>query len=139
MERKPSELPGMRKNPWVLKTTDGTTEYKAFRDVTLDPPSLVVLSRRGELRYRLRCLEDLHEMLKEHGGWMPLGGAGEKEQPAAGSVEAWARSPGNPVGGWYGLKEGRRGEFATYVAPIMEVLNLAEVQHTPQGGRMRAI
>jgi len=139
MERDPSELPGMRRNPWVLKTPDGKTEYRAFRDVTLDPPSLVVLAGRSELRYRLRCLEDLHEMLKEHGGWMPLGGAGEKEQPEAGSVEAWARARGNPVGGWYGLKEGRRGDFATYIAPIMEVLNLAEVQPTPQGGRMRAV
>ena len=25
---------------------------------------------------------------------------------ADGTVEAWARSPANPVGGWYGLKKG---------------------------------
>jgi hypothetical protein len=129
----------MRRNPWILKTPDGKTEFRAFRDVTHNPPSLVVLAGKGELHYRLRCLEDLHEMLKEHGGWMPLGGCGEKERPPAGSVEAWARAPSNPVGGWYGLKEGRRGEFAVYVPPIMEVLNLSEVQHTPQGGRMRAV
>jgi hypothetical protein len=68
-----------------------------------------------------------------------LGGAEEQEPAAPDSVEGWARSPQNPVGGWYGLKKGQRGGFALYVPPIMRVLNLAEVDTTPPDGRMRAI
>ncbi|MGH9594649.1 MAG: DUF6855 family protein [Bryobacteraceae bacterium] len=33
------------------------------------------------------------------------------------SLGAWARSAGNPGGGWYGLKKGLRGRFAMYVPP----------------------
>jgi hypothetical protein len=53
-------------------------------------------------------------------------------------VEAWGRSPDNPVGGWYGLKKGLRGRFATYVPPVLEALGLAEVEHQPRNNRMRA-
>jgi len=56
---------------------------------------------------------------------------------AAGTVEAWARSSDNPVGGWYGLKKGLRGRFANYVPPVMELLGLAEVEHNPKNNRMR--
>ena len=62
-----------------------------------------------------------------------------KQKPAAqGTVEAWARSPENPVGGWYGLKKGLRGRFANYVPPVMEQLGLAELEHKPRNNRMRA-
>jgi hypothetical protein len=139
MEKDPSELPGMRRNPWVLKKPGGSTEFKAFRDTRLQPPALVVLEGARELRYHLRCLDDLYEMLKEKGNWVPLGSAGEREQPVPGSVESWARSPENPVGGWYGLVKGLRGAFATFIPPIMEILNLAEVEGTARNGRMRAV
>ena len=52
--------------------------------------------------------------------------------------EAWARSPKNPVGGWYGLKKGLRGRFGMYVPPVMEAMGLAEVEHLPKNNRMRA-
>jgi hypothetical protein len=54
-------------------------------------------------------------------------------------MEAWGRSPKNPVGGWYGLKKGLRGRFAMYVPPVMEALGTAEVEHNPKGNRMRAV
>ena len=56
-----------------------------------------------------------------------------------GSVEAWARSPENPVGGWYGLKKGLRGRFGNYVPPVLEALGLAEVEHNARNNRMRAL
>jgi hypothetical protein len=139
MERDPSELPGMRRNPWVLKTPDGRTDFKAFRDTVLDPPAIVVLVGKKELRYHLRCLDDLYEMLKGRAGWVPLCSAEEQEPAVAGSVEGWARSPDNPVGGWYGLKKGFRGGFASFIPPIMQVLNLAQVEDTSPHGRMRAV
>src|SRR5205085_3387275 len=92
-----------------------------------------------QLRYELRAIEDLHAMLKEHGGWMPLGGADEQKPAAKGTVEAWGRSPDNPVGGWYGLKKGLRGRFGVYLPPLLEALGLVELEHNAKGNRMRAI
>ena len=129
---------GTRDDPWVLRTPPGQSEYQAFRDESLDPPALVVQVGKTELRYHLRCLDDLHAMLAAHGDWMPLGTADEQKPAADGTVEAWARSATNPVGGWYGLKKGLRGRFANYVPPVMEALGMAEVSHDPRNNRMRA-
>lgn len=129
---------GTRENPWKLKTPSGQSEFTAFKDETVDPPSLVVQVGSTELRYHLRCIDDLHAMLKANGDWMPLGSADEQKPAAPGTVEAWARSPKNPVGGWYGLKKGLRGRFGNYVPPVLEALGLAEVEHNPKNNRMRA-
>jgi hypothetical protein len=130
---------GTREDPWVLKTPPGSSEFTAFRDATLDPPALVVQVGKTELRYDVRCLDDLHAMLVKNGDWVPLGSADEQKPAAAGTVEAWGRSPENPVGGWYGLKKGLRGRFGMYVPPVMEALGLAEVEHHPRNNRMRSI
>jgi hypothetical protein len=129
---------GTRADPWALTTPPGTSSYTAYRDEDADPPALVAMVGKTEVRYQLRCLDDLHAMLKRHGDWMPLGSADEQKPAAEGTVEAWARSPENPVGGWYGLKKGLRGRFANYVPPVMEALGLAEVEHQPRNNRMRA-
>src|ERR1700689_4357958 len=130
---------GAKENPWKLKTPPGTSEFEAYRDEAAEPPALVVQVGSTQLRYHLRCIEDLHAMLKAHGDWMLLGSADEQKPAAEGTVEAWGRSPDNPVGGWYGLKKGLRGRFGMYVPPLMEVLGLAEVEHNPRNNRMRAI
>jgi hypothetical protein len=78
-------------------------------------------------------------MLKKHGDWMPLGSAYEQKPAAGGTVEAWGRSPKNPVGGWYGMKKGLRGRFGMYMPPLLEALGLAEVENNPKNNRMRAI
>ena len=129
---------GMKDDPWVLKTPPGTSEFEAYKDETLNPPTLIVQVGKTEVRYQLRALDDLHKMLKQHGDWMPLGSADEQKPAADGTVEAWARSPKNPVGGWYGLKKGLRGRFGMYVPPVMEAMGLAEVEHNPKNNRMRA-
>lgn len=130
---------GTRDDPWVLQTPSGSSEYRMYRDETQDPPALVCLVGKTELRYHLRALEDLHQMLQAHGDWMPLGSADEQKPAAEGTVEAWARSSGNPVGGWYGLKKGLRGRFGMYIPPLMEALGLAELEHNPKNNRMRAL
>ncbi|MBX3271303.1 MAG: hypothetical protein KF729_13640 [Sandaracinaceae bacterium] len=124
--------------PWTLSTPPGSSEFTAYRDETADPPALVVTVGKTQLRYHLRAIEDLYGMLKAHGDWMPLGSADEQKPAAAGTVEAWARSADNPVGGWYGLKKGLRGRFAMYVPPVLEHLGLAEVEHAARNNRMRA-
>lgn len=129
---------GTRANPWQLATPSGQSSYLAFRDEALDPPALVVIVGKTELRYHLRCIDDLHAMLRAQGEWVPLGNADEQKPATAGTVEAWARAEDNPVSGWYGLKKGLRGRFANYVPPVLEVLGLAEVEHQPRNNRMRA-
>jgi hypothetical protein len=134
----PTTDDGTEQNPWTLKTPPGTSEFQAYRDPTAKPPALVVQVGKTQLRYHLRCLEDLHRMLKERGDWVPLGSADEQKPAAPGTVEAWGRSAENPVGGWYGLKKGLRGRFAMYVPPVMKHLGLAEVEENPRNNRMRA-
>jgi hypothetical protein len=98
----------------------------------------VVQVCKTQLRYHLRAIQDLHAMLKQHGDWMLLGSADEQKPAAEGTVEAWARSPKNPVKGWYGLKKGLRGRFGMYVPPVLKELGLAEVENNPRNNRMRA-
>ncbi|HZY91436.1 MAG TPA: hypothetical protein VFG07_01480 [Thermoplasmata archaeon] len=129
---------GTKEKPWELKTPSGLSEFRAYKDESATPPALVVVVGSTTLQYQLRCLTDLHDMLKQRGEWMPLGSADEQKPAAPGTVEAWARSSENPVGGWYGLKKGLRGRFGNYVPPVMEVLGLAEVEHNPKNNRMRA-
>jgi hypothetical protein len=129
---------GTRQSPWALKTPPGTSEFTAYKDETLTPAALIVQVGKTEVRYQLRGLDDLHAMLKKYGDWMPLGSADEQKPAIEGTVEAWARSPKNPVGGWYGLKKGLRGRFAMYVPPVMEAMGLAEVEHLAKNNRMRA-
>jgi hypothetical protein len=132
-------VPGTREDPWQLTTPSGGSEYTAYRAPEADPPALVVQVGKTELRYHLRALEDVPAMLREHGDWMALGSADEQKPAADGTVEAWARSGDNPVGGWYGLKKGLRGRFANYVPPVLEALGGVEVEHKARGNRMRAV
>ena len=129
---------GTKDDPWVLQTPPGGSEYQLWKDEGADPPCLVCQVGSTQLTYHLRAIEDLHAMLKQHGDWMPLGNADEQKPAPEGSVEAWARSDENPVGGWYGLKKGLRGRFGNYVPPVLEELGLAEVEHNARNNRMRA-
>lgn len=129
---------GTKASPWRLKTPPGTAEYEAYRDEAADLFALVVQVGKTQLKYQLRCIEDLAAMLRERGDWVPLGSADEQKPAAEGTVEAWGRASTNPVKGWYGLKKGLRGRFAMYVPPVLEALGLAEVEHNPKNNRMRA-
>jgi hypothetical protein len=129
---------GAPEDPWQLKTPPGSSEYSAWREPAHDTPALVVQVGKTQLRYHLRCIEDLRAMLQERGDWVALGGADEQKPAPEGSVEAWGRSPDNPVGGWYGKKKGLRGRFGMYMPPLLEALGLAELEHNPRNNRMRA-
>ncbi len=130
---------GTPQDPWRLMTPPLSSEFLMCRDVRDGRAVLVCTVGKTMLYYDARCLEDLHAMLKANGDWVELGSADEQKDAKAGTVEAWGRSPENPVGGWYGLKKGLRGRFGMYVPPLMERLGLAEVEHNPRGNRMRAI
>lgn len=125
-------------NPWKLKTPPQTSEYEMCVDTKDGKEILVCTVGTTVLHYDYRALNDLQEMLKKHGDWIELGSKDEKQEAVEGTVEYWARSPKNPIGGWYGLKKGFKGRFAMYIPPLMEELGLAEVEHNPRNNRMRA-
>ena len=130
---------GTREDPWKLKTPPGSSEYEMYRDDSADPPALVCQVGSTRLSYDARAIDDLHAMLKAHGDWMDLGAADEQKPAKEGTVEAWARSESNPLGGWYGLRKGYRGRFGMYMPPLLEELGLAELTHEARNNRMRAI
>ena len=130
---------GTEDDPWTLTTPPGSSTYTMHRDEGADPPLLVCQVGSTRLTYRLRAIEDLHAWLLEQGDWVLLGAADEKKAPAPGTVEAWGRSPDNPVGGWYGMRNGYRGRFGMYLPPLLEALGLAEVTHDPRNNSMRGI
>ncbi|KRE73894.1 DUF6855 family protein [Paenibacillus sp. Soil750] len=134
-----STVIGTKENPWSLKTPPQTSEYEMYKDEKDGKTILVCTVGKTVLHYDYRCINDLQEMLKQHGDWIELGSADEQKPAKEGTVEAWGRSPENPIGGWYGLKKGFRGRFGMYIPPLMEVLGLAEVEHNPRNNRMRAL
>ena len=133
-----SEL-GTKANPYQLKTPSLSSEYQMYFDKKNGEPVIVCVVGTTTLLYQRRAIEDLHAMLKAHGDWMELGSADEGKPAKDGTVEAWARSESNPVGGWYGIKKGFRGRFGMYMPPLFEALGLAEVEHNPRNNRMKAV
>jgi len=130
---------GTKEVPWVLSTPPGSSEYTMYKDEQADPPVLVCQVGSTSLKYDLRAINDLHAWLKKQGDWVALGAADEKKDAVEGTVEAWGRSPENPLGGWYGLRNGYRGRFGMYLPPLLEALGLAEVTHEKRNNQMRAI
>jgi hypothetical protein len=130
---------GTADDPWRLKTPPLSSDYTMHRDEASDPPLLVCQVGSTRLTYLARAIDDLHAMLRERGDWVPLGAADEQKDAADGSVEAWARSPENPIGGWYGQRKGYRGRFGMYLPPLLEALGLVELEHNARNNRVRAI
>ncbi len=133
-----AEGSGTKEDPWQLTTAPGSSSYTMYRDDEADPPALVCVVGSTTLRYHSRAIEDLHAWLIEQDDWVPLGAADEKKPAADGTVEAWGRSESNPVGGWYGLRNGYRGRFGMYLPPLLEALGLAELTHDARNNRIRA-
>lgn len=133
------ELIGTKENPLKLKTPPLTSEFTMHVDEKDNKEILVCTVKTTVLHYDIRCIEDLHQMLKKRGDWMLLGSKDEKQETVPETVEHWGRSAENPIGGWYGLKKGFKGRFGMYIPPLMEHLGLAEVEHNKRGNRMRAI
>jgi hypothetical protein len=125
-------------NPLLLKTAPGTSEYTMHVEERDGVRVLVCTVGKTVLLYDARCIEDLRAMLKTAGDWIELGGTDEQKPPKEGTIEAWGRSPRNPIKGWYGLKKGLRGRFGVYIPPLMEALGICDLEHNPKNNRMRA-
>lgn len=128
-----------KENPWKLKTPPLSGDYEMYVDTKDGREILVCTVGKTVLHYDYRCIADLHAMLKAHGDWMELGSKDQNVETKPGTVEHWGRSNENPIGGWYGLKNGFKGRFGMYLPPLLEALGLAEVEHNARNNRMRAI
>jgi hypothetical protein len=134
-----AEGAGTKDDPWMLVTAPGTSAYAMHVDDAADPPVLVCQVGATTLRYRARAIDDLHAWLLERDDWVPLGAADEKKAAQPATVEHFGRADDNPVGGWYGLRNGYRGRFGMYLPPLLEALGLAELTHEPRNNRVRAL
>jgi hypothetical protein len=130
---------GTKDDPWSLTTAPGSSSYTMHLDEAAVPPVLICQVGSTTLKYDARAIDDLHAFLLEQGEWVPLGAADEKKPAEPGTVEAWGRSPDNPLGGWYGLRNGYRGRFGMYLPPLLEVLGLAELTHEPRNNSAKAL
>src|SRR5712692_2434241 len=114
---------GTEQSPWQLTTPSGSSKYEMYKDETANPPALVCMVGKTELRYQLRDRRPAQDAQGER----RLGGArqrGRAKAAAEGTVEAWGRSTKNQVGGWYGLRKGYRGRFGMYMPPLLEALEI---------------
>ena len=125
--------------PWKLKTPPGSSEYQMWIDMKDDDELIFCQVGSTKLYYKVEAIKDLHEMLKKHGDWMLMGSKDEKAEAKEGTVEYWARSKDNPIGGWYGTRKGYRGRFGMYIPPLMEALGLCEIEHNKRNNRIRAL
>jgi hypothetical protein len=130
---------GTKEDPWQLTTPPGTSAYTMYRDDTTAPTSLVCVVGTTKLSYDARAIDDAVAFLKAAGDWVDLGAADEQKPAKEGTLEAWARDEGNPLGGWYGLRKGYRGRFGMYMPPLLEALGLVELEHNPRNNRIRAL
>ena len=89
---------GTKEDPWDLETPPGTSELPHVQGRAGRSTGSCVPSGLTTLQYHLRAVDDLHAWLVEQGDWVVLGAADEKKPAAAGTVEAWGRSPDNPSG-----------------------------------------
>lgn len=129
---------GRPDDPWILATPSGGSAYTMWRDDDVEPPLLVARLDRMQRTYLARAVDDLHAYLVERDDWVPLGACDEQRPPVEGTVEAWARSESNPVGGWYGQEVGSRGRFALYVPPLLVHQGRAEISIENRRSRIRA-
>ena len=128
---------GTPSDPWTLTTPAGGGAF----EMHIDRDKEVLHCQVGKtwLHYQVRALDDLYAMLQEHGDWVELGNKDEKQPVKDGTVEAWGRSPDNPVGGWYGLRKGYRGRFANYVSPVLKEQGKVEFEKRGRGWWVRAL
>ena len=96
--KNPGMPAGTKDDPWELSTAPRTSTYTMWVDETADPPTLFCQVGSTQLRYQLRCIDDLQAWLVEQDDWVELGAADEQKPAKDGTVETWGRSADNPVG-----------------------------------------
>ena len=129
------ELPS-EGHAWTLMTPVRRSEFGFFVD---RKRMRLVCTKATRWEYDARAVQHLYEMLKARGDWMALGSRDRTSAPPQGSVEAWARSPANPIRGFYGQTLGREGRFGSFLPPVLEHLKRAEFRRLQRNVEMRTV
>lgn len=81
-----------------LVTPPQTSEYTLHVEEKDGKGVLVCTVGKTALHYNVNCVDDLYEMLKQHGDWMELGSADEQKPAKKGR---WSLGPlGEKPGRW---------------------------------------
>jgi hypothetical protein len=72
---------GTKDDPWQLSTAPGTLAYTMWAEEGSDPPTLFCQVGSTQLRYQLRCIDDLHAWLVEQGDWVDRGAPRMSKSP----------------------------------------------------------
>lgn len=131
------EFNNTKEKPLILKTPTLSSEYTMHTDIKDGKKIIVCTVGKTVLHYDYKCLKDTHQMLLLHNDWLELGSKDEGKDTKPNTLEEWARSSNNPVGGYYGLKKGFRGRFANYIPPLMEHLGMVELTHEKRGNKLK--
>jgi len=110
-----------------------------WRDEESDPPALVCQVGSTQLKYHLRCIEDLHAMLKSHGDWIPLDAADENKPAAEGTVEAWGGHPTTRSAAGTGCARATGAASACTCRRCSRPSDWPSSSHNPRNNRTRAI
>ncbi len=81
---------GSKGDPWHLKTPSGQSDIEAYRDEEAEPPALVVIAAKTEVRYLLRAIDGSPRHAE---GARRLDAAGQRRR-----AEARGRGHGRSVG-----------------------------------------
>lgn len=101
---------------------------------------ITITSENGrDFHYRIESLKNLYHYLKVtmESDWVLLGSTNEQNAASHGSVEEWART--DPNFGYYGVTDGLRGRFASYIPAILAQLGFVELEGVQRNNRVRAI
>ena len=125
--------------PTLHTPSSNGTEFQF--DIDANESIVITSQSSGKHRYHIDAINDLYLWLKEtkKGEWVYLGTKSEHETPNQGTVGEWARSSNNPRGGFYGITNGLRGRFPSFIPPILEAKNLVEIEHKAKNNRIRAL
>ena len=131
---------GTKDDPWQLTTAPGTSQFTMYRDDAADPPVLVcqVGSTQAHVR-RSGDRRPARDAGRRPGTGCRSGRATSRRIRRPAPSRSGAGRPGNPVGGWYGLRKGYRGRFGMYLPPLLEELGLVELEHNARNNRARAL
>ena len=112
--------------------------YTMHRDDAADPPVLVCQVGTTTLKYHATGRRGPARLAARAGRLGRPRRRRREEGRQGGTVEAFGRAEDNPVGGWYGLRNGYRGRFGMYLPPLLEDLGLVELTHDARNNRVRA-
>ena len=127
-----TDADGTADHPWVLQTPSGGSTYEAYRDDDARPAGP---GRRGgqdrSCATTLRCLDDLHAMLRRRGATGSRSAARTSRSPRPTAPSRPGPGRGQPRGRLVRAQEGPAGPFANYVPPVLEQLGWPRSSTTP--------